>query len=269
MSPAKLSIPYSSAHIPAGKGSSHSHFHWTDNFVLDDMRFQRITAGSMTLGARPDEASHQWTAAIQQPRWVYIQDDFWILTTEVTQRQYESLTNSNPSAAFEPDHPVTNVTVEDVMKLIDVLNRKYLRCVFSLPTSDEFEYAARLGSADDCPFPIPAESNDEYRDAFRKYNDGDSEYLTRFIGKYARFNATGTAAVAQCQPNASGLHDMSGNVWEWCLPSETSLAHDHWPIAGGGWSSPTVWAITTATRDQQRGVTARESIGFRLIVRPI
>ena len=241
---------------------------WADEFILGKMRFVLIAAGGMTLGPRSDEQAHAGITSGDRQRWVFMPDDYWIMTTELTQQTYEDVAGINPSVVVGRDHPVTNVNTTDAMAFVEILNRRYAECVFSLPTEDQLEYATRLGSADDCPFPIPVGEIDAYHVAFQKHENGDPEFLTRFISRYARFNETGVGPVAQHQPNGLGLYDMSGNVWEWCQPSGDSPPYEYWPVHGGGCSSTTVWGVTSAVCDEEHADVSRESIGFRLVVVP-
>jgi len=102
----------------------------------------------------------------------------------------------NPGFSQAEDHPVTCVSWNDVQKFIQWLNQKEGE-TYRLPTEAEWEYACRAGST--TPF----------------YFGSDKGRL----GEYAWYwNNSGkkTHAIAQKKPNAWGLHDMHGNVWEWC-----------------------------------------------------
>ena len=115
---------------------------------------------------------------------------------EVTQAQYREIMGTNPSVfqgsqvtdAADP-HPVDSVTWADAQAFVKRLNERERTNVYRLPTEFEWEYAARAGAADDIPW------NDIRAQA---YNTGQT-----------------TQAVGKMQPNAWGLYDMLGNVWEW------------------------------------------------------
>ena len=89
------------------------------------------------------------------------------------------------------DYPVEKVSWADVQVFIEMLNRKTGQR-YRLPTEAEWEFAARGGSAQ----VIPA---DLANGAWYRKNAGES-----------------THPVGQKEPNGYGLHDMLGNVWEWC-----------------------------------------------------
>jgi formylglycine-generating enzyme required for sulfatase activity len=166
------------------------------------LRFVRIDAGEFTMGSpaseighRPDETEHR----------VRITRAFFMSTTEVTQRQWSAIMGTAPSHfRGDPDAPVEQVTWYDTREFIRRLNETADRR-FRLPTEAEWEYACLAGSTS-------------------AYNVGDS--LSSAHANYdARYPSPGqpigtfrgrTTRVASYAPNAWGLYDMHGNVWEWC-----------------------------------------------------
>ena len=127
---------------------------------------------------------------------VQITKGFWMGRYEVTQKQWKAVMRSNPSS-FSGDHlPVENVSWNDVQEFLQKLNQKLgtdSRSRVVLPTEAQWEYACRAGDKG----PYSGGSVDEaawYRD--------NSNSQTHPVGTK--------------KPNAWGLHDMQGNVWEWC-----------------------------------------------------
>jgi len=109
----------------------------------------------------------------------------------VTQAQWEAAMGNNPSHFKGPDRPVECVSWNEAQEFLKKLSAKG-EGRFRLPTEAEWEYAARAGSREDRCGPVEEIS----------WYDGNSDWQTHPVG--------------QKLPNAWGLHDMLGNVWEWC-----------------------------------------------------
>ena len=127
---------------------------------------------------------------------VTISRPFYIGKYEVTQAQYRQVMGVNPSifqggkVTDSADlHPVDSVTWSDAQAFVRKLNELEKTTAYRLPTEFEWEYAARAGATDDIP-----------------WND---------IRQQAYNARTTTQAIGKMQPNAWGLYDMLGNVWEW------------------------------------------------------
>lgn len=118
---------------------------------------------------------------------------FSIARTEVTQAQWRAVMKKNPSYFKDCDEcPVENVSWNDIQEYLEALKAETGKS-YRLPSEAEWEYACRAGGA-------------------QAYCGGNS-----FLGvAWTEQNSGGrTRLVGQRRPNAFGLHDMSGNVWEW------------------------------------------------------
>jgi len=160
------------------------------------MEFVLIPAGEFEMGSSRrerdrDEDERQHKVTISRP--------FYMQTTEVTQGHWKAVMGDNPSYFKDcgDDCPVENVSWDDCQEFIRRLNQMEGTDKYRLPTEAEWEYACRAASV-------------------TKFYFGHDD---RKLGDYAWYvgnSGEQTHPVAQKEPNAWGLYDMYGNVWEWC-----------------------------------------------------
>ena len=137
-------------------------------------------------------------------------EDYLMGKYEVTQAQWQLIMGENPSN-FTGDlsRPVEQVSWDDCQEFIEKLNAraevKSAGITFRLPTEEEWEYACRAGSKG--KYGLLADGREGTLDEMGWYDD-NSDYKTHPVG--------------QKKPNAWGLYDMHGNVWEWTASANGS-----------------------------------------------
>ena len=194
-------------------------------------------------------------------------DGFWMGKTEVTQAQWQQVMRENP-ASFDKDevgqdtsqHPVDNVSWNAVQEFLQNLNEQAGKEVYRLPTEAEWEYAARAGTAT----------------MFYFGDDPDT------LGEYAWYGSKSdgeTHPAGQLEPNAWGLYDMHGNVWEWCQDWYDSDYYSQSPqdnpqgpssgkyrvIRGGDFGTP-IYDLRSANRNRYYPAHGSFGIGFRVVI---
>ena len=158
------------------------------------MKLVLIPAGKFVMGSPESEKDRKDREGPQ--RQVTISRAFYMGVTEVTQAQYEAVTGKNPSRFRSPQNPAERISRKDAMAFCEALSKKTRRAV-RLPTEAQWEYACRAGTKTRFGF-----GNDD------KSLDAHGWCIANSGGK--------THPVAGKKPNAWGLYDMHGNVWERC-----------------------------------------------------
>ena len=212
---------------------------WTDEYKTTKLVLRHIEPGTFKMLGKYD---------------VTLTKPFYIGVFEVTQRQYELVVGDNPARAKGAARPVESISWNSVRgdsskfnwpsstevapsSFMGRLRSRTGLLSLDLPTEAQWEYACRAGTTS-------------------SYNNGgDSVDDMNLLGRHHRNLSDGRgryshahAAVGSYRPNAWGLYDMHGNVWEWCLDWDSDLSEGMTdpmgpPLGtkrverGGGWTS--------------------------------
>ena len=253
--------------------------------------FKDIPAGAFTMGSPTSESCREQYSAKETQHKVTLTQGFQMSATEVPQGAFEALMGYNPSKFTEcgTDCPVEQVTWHEAAAYCNALSEqdghtpcyscsgsgtnvtcqehgaftgsKLYQCPgYRLPTEAEWEYAYRAGTT-------TAFYNGAISSCFGSDDNAGK------IGWYSS-NAGGTTHPAgQKDPNAWGLHDMAGNVWEWCHDgykqdlgsapaTDPVFAGSSRVLRGGSWyDSP--YSLRAANRRDGPPSGRYDGIGFR------
>jgi sulfatase modifying factor 1 len=227
------------------------------------MKFCWCPAGSFTMGSPQSEEDR---SADEDQVQVRLTQGFWLAQTECTQGQWTALMGSNPSNFKGNDLPVETVSWEDVQSFISKGNQSAALPAgwrLALPTEAQWEYACRAGT--ESAFSFGAVLNGKQANC-----DGNYPYGTTTKGTYLQK----TCGVASYAANPWGLHDMHGNVWEWCvdaLDGTTKLSGGTDPVGssgafrvvrGGSWFSGAA-SCRAADRNWNVPGFRSDTLGFR------
>jgi formylglycine-generating enzyme required for sulfatase activity len=234
------------------------------------MTFVFIPVGEFVMGSPLDE-KNRGTTEIQLR--VAISRSYYLQSTEVTVDQWRSVMGRRLFAKKKGtgDMPVVRVSWHDCQKFIEKLNRKTGER-YQLPTEAQWEYAARAGTTTayfwgntiDCSRAL--------------YANNPKKYDTCVLANRSFGLASGKPApVKSYEPNAWGLYDMHGNVWEWCRdhfcpydpavvkdPFNDKEGHDR-VRRGGSWTSPD-HSLRSANRAYGHPMSRLQNTGFRLVL---
>jgi hypothetical protein len=157
--------------------------------VLDHFDFVRVPSGSFIMGSFPDEADRSVYETVHE---VTFTKSFEIMSRPVTQALWMTVMDDNPSCHVGMDRPVENVSWNDIQQFLTRLNERLGSVSYRLPTEAEWEYSCRAGTT------------------------GASNGTLNHAGWNNGRGCCESHRVARMAPNAWGLYDMIGNVWEWC-----------------------------------------------------
>ena len=181
------------------------------------VRMVKIPAGTFLMGSPPDEPGRY---VDETQRLTVISEDFWMSTTPCTQQLWAAVMGSNPSRNIGPKLPVERVSWYDCQEFCKKLNGLFPNLNFRLPTEAEWEYACRAGT------------NTAFNDGSACIDLASYKTTLNPLGWFEGNSGGSTHPVGLKKPNAWGLHDMHGGVWEWCQDEYIDVVR---VLRGGSW----------------------------------
>ena len=238
-----------------------------------------IPAGPFSLG---NTGSYEGEYDEKPPVTIIISKPFYISKYEITQQQYKAVMGNNPSEFKGDNLPVEQVSWYDALNFCNALSQSegLTPCYtingtkvtsdfeangYRLPTEAEWEYAAKAGT-----------KTDFYSGKLTYSGNSPIDPNLDKIAWYSANSSNATHPVGQKAPNAFGLYDMSGNVWEWCwdryaeYPSKETKDYQGPEIGtyrvyrGGGWRN-LAWYCRSTNRDRNYLDDKNNSLGFRVV----
>ena len=220
---------------------------------------QQLLALSSELNWREIESSHPFLLRELPLHTVKIRIPFYLAKFPTTQKEWTCLMNYNPSFIKGDDLPVDGISWDEVQSFINELNKTDGEYIYRLPSEAEWEYACRAGTTTEFAFGNEVAShqaNFNSKELYRKK----------------------TTSVGSFKPNAWGLYDMHGNVWEWCsdifcdtykdAPDDgspiTAVQDENIRVLRGGSWAVNMLSCRSAYRGRAKQDLKRNCNGFRL-----
>jgi len=230
------------------------------NGVSQVMRW--IVPGRFLMGSPKDEVGRSDNETQHQ---VTLSKGYWLADTACTQALWQAVMSENPSRFDDdPQNPVERVSWDDCQMFIEKLNKQVEGVRLRLPSEAEWEYACRAGTKTVFSF------GDSLSSEHANFN-GDAPYGDAEKGEYKER----TVVVYSYQPNAWGLWQMHGNVWEWCqdwwgdypaqpvVDPKGAIEGQERVLRGGGWLV-SGQDVRSADRSANSPDYRRNFIGLRL-----
>jgi len=220
------------------------------------MKLVLIPAGKFVMGSPKGERGRHANEGPQHE--VTMSKPFYMGVYEVTQEQYAQVLGMNPRWFKGAKNPVETVSWFDAAEFCEKLSQKTGKTV-RLPKEAQWEYACRAGSK-------------------TRFCFGDDDGDLDGYAWYASNSASKTHPVGGKKPNAFGLYDMHGNVWEWCSDRYVSYANadkraparpdcwTHCVLRGGSWFHDLKFCRSASRLGHITHWPSIVYIGFRVVV---
>lgn len=230
---------------------------------------------------------------------------FWMARYETTQGQWKAAMGNNPSLrqgaknrlGNDDSMPVEQVSYEDAQEFLRKLNERNDGWTYRLPSEAEWEYACRAGTSGDYAGALDEmgwysnNSGDKYLDVYEVYAAKKEPYFSgqQLWDQHLGPNGNQSHPVGSKKPNAWGVYDMHGNVWEWVAGTESIKGYgDVLPkdgssnltdsekagrvrfsavIRGGAYHS-LAWQCRSTERDNGLTMDRFNTVGFRVVAVP-
>ena len=219
------------------------------------MAFLWIPPGTFMMGSPEHEPGRREN---EKQHRVTLTKGYYMQTTEVTEDQWKEIWGSMDNAGYGRcgNCPVVDVAWYTVKRFIEKLNQRDKSNNYRLPTEAEWEYAARAGST-------------------TRYAFGDDDGQLDAYAWYGANSKRTPHPRGRKEPNAWGLYDVHGNIYEWCqdwygdYPSGSvtnpagPATGTHKVFRGGSWDDRDPNRLRSAYRSRSSG--SFNAIGFRLV----
>ncbi len=224
---------------------------------LTHMEFVQVPGGCFEMGDTFGDGESN-----ELPAHKVCLKSYWIGRYEVTQAQWSRLMDYNLSVFnVSLEHPVDSVNQADIEAFVRKLSAQHPDKVFRLPTEAEWEYACRA-----------AGQSERF--------GGDAPPAGANTAEYADVHGESSVAVGSFPPNALGIHDMSGNLWEWVSDVYAMDAYLHHQLdnphyqasgpsrllRGGAWSHDGAFSRCSKRHMHCRPTARFDFVGFRLVL---
>ncbi len=266
-----------------------------DTCRTTELWMRRVPAGTYTMGSPVSEIGRQAYGIPETQHSVSLTKGFYIGIFEVTQQQWYQVYGNKPSYYNNTNcwstRPVESVSYNgirgsssgalypassevDATSFLGRLRNKTAIDTFDVPTEAQWEYACRAGTttALNSGENLTATVSDANLDLLARYKNNATSYAIQSVD-----DSEATAKVGSYQPNAWGLYDMHGNVWERCRDWHTSdlgsasVEDPEGPSSGSernmrsGGCADEAKACRSAIRNKQNPSSTHPRIGFRIM----